>query len=93
MVPKLIERYGVDNVIMSDVQKRPIPNPKSVFERLDVTDSNHFRYLIDKYQVNYIVHLSGVLSALGEKNPQLAIKINVEGVTNALDMAKEFGIK
>jgi hypothetical protein len=30
---------------------------------------------------------------LGEKNPYLAIKVNVEGVTNALDMAKEYDIK
>jgi nucleoside-diphosphate-sugar epimerase len=78
---------------MTDVSMRKTPNPKTVFERLDVTDINHYRYIIDRHQINYIIHLSGILSALGEKNPQLAIKINIDGVANALEMAKEFKIK
>jgi nucleoside-diphosphate-sugar epimerase len=93
LAPKLIQRYGVENVILTDITYKKPQHPQSVFERLDVTDVNHYRYIIDRHQVNYIIHLSGILSALGEKNPHLAIKINVDGVTNALDMAKEFGIK
>jgi nucleoside-diphosphate-sugar epimerase len=93
LAPRLIDRYGVENIILTDITRRTTSHPQSVFERLDVTDVNNYRYLIERHQINYIIHLSGILSALGEKNPHLAIKINVEGVTNALDMAKEFGIK
>jgi nucleoside-diphosphate-sugar epimerase len=93
LAPMLIKRYGVENVILSDITYKKPQNPQSVFERLDVTDINHYRYLIQRHEVNYILHLSGILSAVGEKNPELAIKININGVTNALDMAKEFGVK
>ncbi len=58
-----------------------------------MTDPAHYKYLMEQHNINYIVHLSGILSATGEKNPYLAMKVNGEGVINALDMAKEYGAK
>lgn len=86
----MVKKYGEENVIISDITNKRNPYPKGVFERLDVTDAAHFKYIMEKHQINYIVHLSGILSALGEKNPYLAIKVNTEGIINALDMAKEY---
>ena len=37
-----------------------------------------------------MVHLAGILSAGGEKNPDLAIDVNVVGVINALRIARDF---
>ena len=47
--------------------------------------------LVKDNKVNYIVHLAGILSALGEKNPDLAIDVNVFGAVNALRVAKNAG--
>jgi hypothetical protein len=66
---------------------------RGIYERLDVTDTLHYKYLMEKHNINYIVHLSGILSALGEKNPHLAMKVNGEGVINALDAAKHYKAK
>lgn len=93
LIPKLIEKYGDENVIMTDITKRGNPYPKGIFERLDVTDVAHYKYLMEKYQINYIAHLSGILSAQGEKSPYLAMKVNCDGIINALDMAKDYGAK
>ncbi len=94
LVPKLIQKFGKYNVIITDVSgKKADSFEGGVFERLDVTDSAHFKYLMEKHSINYIVHLSGILSALGEKNPYLAMKVNGEGVINALDMAREYKSK
>ena len=76
---------------MTDISKRGNPYPKGTFERLDVTDVAHYKYLMEKHQINYIIHLSGILSATGEKNPYLAMKVNCDGVINAFDMAKDYG--
>jgi len=90
----MIEKFGEENVILTDILKKKGVNfPKGTFERLDVTDVSHYKYLMEKHSINYIVHLSGILSALGEKNPYLAMKVNGEGVINALDMAKDYGAK
>ncbi len=94
LVPKLIKKFGQFNVVVTDVSGEKAESfSQNTFERLDVTDSSHFRYLMEKHNINYIVHLSGILSATGEKNPYLAMKVNGEGVINALDMAKEYKAK
>ena len=81
-------------MIITDISKKKGESfSKGTFERLDVTDVAHYKYLMEKHEINYIVHLSGILSALGEKNPYLAMKVNGEGVINALDMAKDYGAK
>lgn len=92
-MPKIIKNYGEENVILSDETKKGNPYPQGIFERLDVTDVAHYKYLMEKHQITYIVHLAGVQSAFAEKNPYLAMKTNFEGVINALDMAKEYSAK
>ena len=44
--------------------------------------------MVKSHKVNYIVHLAGILSALGEKNPDLAVDVNVNGVINAVRAAQ-----
>ncbi len=87
-----MRRFGVENVIQTDLPNEP-KNKLGIYERLDVTDGAHYRYLVEKYKINYIVHLSGILSALGEKYPTLAMKVNGEGVINAFDAAKLYKSK
>ena len=44
--------------------------------------------MVKDNKVNYIVHMAGILSALGEKNPDLAVDVNVTGVVNAIRAAQ-----
>jgi nucleoside-diphosphate-sugar epimerase len=78
---------------MSDLLKKNPPYPGGIFEVLDVTDLAHYKYLMEKHQINYIIHLSAILSATGEQNPFFAMKVNCEGAQNALDMAKTYNAK
>jgi len=39
-----------------------------------------FPALVQRHNVNYIIHLASLLSAVGERNPQLAMKLNVRCV-------------
>jgi nucleoside-diphosphate-sugar epimerase len=87
------KRYGAENVISTDLNIDKLQKEDGVYEKLDVTDFNNYRNLIEKHEIDYILHLSGILSALGEKNPKLAIDVNINGVINALDLAREFKTK
>lgn len=59
------------------------------FEKLDICDADKYRSLVKEHKVDYIVHLAGILSALGEKHPDLAIDVNVYGAVNALKIARD----
>lgn len=87
----LREIYGISNVVCTDIN-----SPKStvigIFEKLDVLDSKRLNEIIKKYKVTQIYHLAALLSATGEKNPQLAWKINMDGLFNILETARAVNI-
>lgn len=56
---------------------------------MDVCNESKYMSMVKDNKVNYIVHLAGILSALGEKKPDLAVDVNVIGVINAMRAAKE----
>jgi nucleoside-diphosphate-sugar epimerase len=91
LVTKLREVYGVDNVVASDI-RRPEGNPiveGGIFEILDVTDPKAFLEVAKKHNVDTIMHLAALLSAVAEAKPQLAWDINMGGLVNALEAARE----
>jgi len=91
LVPALQTKYGVENVVSSDIKS---PQDKETnFEGLDVTNFQRLEEVIKKHQITHIYHLASLLSATGEQNPELAWKINIEGLKNVLDLAKTHKLK
>ena len=84
--------YGVANVICSDINQ-PRGSVIGYFEKLDVVDAKRLKEIVLKYKVTQIYHLAALLSATGEKNPQLAWKVNMEGLMNVLEIARQHNIK
>lgn len=86
---------GNDNVIASDVStninKEVIESGS--FIQLDVLNTQAISDAIDKYNIEGIVHLAAILSAVGEKNPQLAWNVNMNGTVNIFEVAREKNIK
>lgn len=58
---------------------------------LDVCDFAALRQTIKQHKITTIYQLAGILSAVAEKNPQLAWQVNVDGLRNILEAAREFG--
>lgn len=86
LVPYLEKSFGAGNVIASDV-KLPPGLSKFPFCYLDVTNPDMVARVALEQKVDVIVHLASILSAIGEQNPQLALKINIKGSENILDVA------
>ncbi len=86
---RLRREHGADNVVASDIRRKENIGP---FENLDVTDRNSIEEVIKKYNIKVIYHLAALLSANGEKNPDLAWNVNVNGLKNILDLAKKYDI-
>lgn len=92
LVLQLQQKHGVDNVIA--LGRQTIDNNfQGILEQGDVRDYAAMENLIKKYDVGTIYHLAGLLSVGGEKQPDLAWDVNVNGLKNILDLAKEHQLK
>ena len=87
----LRERYGSGNVVATGHRTPPSAalRDSGPFEVIDVTRRETVDPIVDKYQVDTIYHLAAILSATGEKNPQLAWDVNINGLYNILELARE----
>ena len=90
LVTKMRGIYGSDHVIATDIRDNGSEVVTSgPFEILDVTDGAKMYELAKKYEVDTIVHLAALLSATAEKKPLLAWNLNMGGLVNALETARE----
>lgn len=87
--------YGNENIIASDLSTKVCPDllNSGPFVQLDVLDAKALGETIDKYKVDGIVHLAAILSAVGEKKPQLAWNVNINGTVNIFEVAREKKLK
>lgn len=93
LTERLRKDLGVDNVIATDIRK-PEDNPtveNGRFEVLDVQDYDKFLAIAKSNEVDTIIHLAALLSATAEKRPAFAWQLNMGGLMNALEIARELG--
>jgi len=89
---RLREEYGKDNVIASSRKVKEGFEEvieSGPFEIVDVVNGKQIAEVVRKHNINTIVHLAAILSAVGEKNPQAAWDINMNGLYNVLEVARE----
>src|SRR5690349_4357403 len=84
--------FGKGNVIATDIK-----GPEGIlgdgdFEILDVLNRDKLSTLIQKNKFTQIYHLAAVLSATGEKNPNFAWHLNMDGLVNVLDASVEYKV-
>ena len=88
----LREVYGVDNVIASSrsakagLEKVIESGP---FEVVDITDGKKLHEVVKKNKVDTIINLAAVLSAVGEKYPDRAWDVNMNGLYNILEVGRQ----
>jgi len=87
----LQKKFGVDGVVGSDI--RSPEKEEGLFEILDVLDKDSLYNIVKKYEIGEIYNLAALLSATAEKNMDFAWKLNMEGLFNTLNLAKEGHIK
>lgn len=93
LTPALRARYGPENVLATgrDVPSEPATadvasGPTGV---LDVTDARAVADIVNRHDIDRIYHLAALLSARGEHDPQAAWQINLNGLHNVLEAARQ----
>ncbi|GFQ99513.1 l-threonine 3-dehydrogenase, mitochondrial [Trichonephila clavata] len=94
LAKKLRARYGAENIIMSDI----IRVPKEVLDAgpyiyADILDFKNLQEIIVNYRIDWLIHFSALLSAVGESNVPLAMRVNIEGLHNVMELAKQYRLK
>jgi len=90
LTPALRARYGQENVVATDIAE-PCPAlcDNGPFEFLDVTQKGAIAAVVDRYNIDTIYHMAAILSATGERKPQLAWNVNANGLYKILEVARE----
>jgi len=91
---ELRKKYGGDNVIAAGHRRKPSEKlvNSGPFQYIDVTNRESIEKVVQKYDIDTIYHLAAVLSAIGEEKPQIAWKVNMNGLYNMLEIAREHGL-
>ncbi len=95
LVRELRKIYGDNHIIATD--KCPNAGKKlaetGIFEPLDVTDRDAIKAICEKYKIDAIINLAAILSAVGENKPMLAWNVNMNGLINVLEVAREMNMQ
>jgi nucleoside-diphosphate-sugar epimerase len=85
-------RYGGDAVVASDVRMPQDPSLRDggPFEFVDCMDPHHLTRVMQIHRVDTIYHLAALLSAVGEQRPLQAWQLNVNGLVNVLETARQY---
>ena len=81
-------------VVSSDLAPRPPSHAHAggKWRRLDVTDAKATEKLFGEVRPELVIHLAAILSARGEKDPQLAYDVNQTGTWNVLEACRKTGV-
>ena len=94
LVPALREIYGSENVIATGRRTRlpDIITKGGPVIYLDALDKSSLSKVIYERDIDTIFHMASLLSATGEKMPQAAWNININGLLNVLEAARSYSI-
>jgi nucleoside-diphosphate-sugar epimerase len=91
LILALRQRYGSAQVVAGGRKTKPSENllQSGPFEVVDCLDAAAVARVVQKHGIDTIYHLAAILSAVAEADPALAWKVNINGLYNVLEVARE----
>jgi nucleoside-diphosphate-sugar epimerase len=89
----LRQRYGSERVVASDLRMVPpqVTDVHGQYAHVDCTQPFQILEVVRRYEIGTIYHLAALLSAVAEERPQVAWNLNVGGLYNILEVARQYG--
>ncbi len=86
--------YGSSNVVASDMrEENELLTGTGPYVSLDVMNKEMLHVQIIRQNITQIYLLAAILSATGEKNPNLAWSLNMQSLLNVLEIARDENIQ
>jgi nucleoside-diphosphate-sugar epimerase len=90
---ELRRHHGTSNVVAAGHRTRPTAVLcEGPFEYIDVTRRESIEQVVQAYNIDTIYHMAAVLSAVGEEKPHVAWDVNINGLYNILEVAREHNL-
>jgi nucleoside-diphosphate-sugar epimerase len=91
LTAQLRDRYGGENVFATDKRDECPANMIAAgpFESVDCLSPDQIKHSVVQNRIDTIYHLAALLSAVAEARPQLAWDVNINGLLNVLDVARQ----
>ena len=81
--------YGGANVVATDVRECKALADGGPFEILDALNATAVASAVGRHHIDTIFNLVALLSAVGERNPQMAWSVNMGALMNSLEVARQ----
>jgi nucleoside-diphosphate-sugar epimerase len=91
---ELRRRYGAESIDATGHRTKPsaVLCEGGLFEFIDVSQRETLDAVVEKHNIDTIYHMAAILSAVGEEKPHLAWNVNMNGLYNVLEVARERGL-
>jgi nucleoside-diphosphate-sugar epimerase len=90
LVEALTAIHGADSVIAADIGPSSLYGV-ACYEVVDVLDSIRLAQIVDNHRITQVYQLAALLSVTGEQAPLKAWTLNMNGLLNILELARERG--
>lgn len=88
LVVALRKKYGTTAVVAADIRP-PAVGVEAPFVQLDILDKKALKRVVDTHRIDEVYLLAALLSVTAEKQVEQAWRLNMEGLFNVLNLAKE----
>lgn len=86
----LRKKFGNDTVVASDLrEENPLLKGTGPYVALDVMNKEMLHVMVIRQNITRIYLLAAILSATGEKNPNLSWSLNMQSLLNVLEIARD----
>lgn len=81
--------YGGKHVVATDVRECRMLGEDGPFEIVNALDATSIASVVARHNIDTIFNLVALLSAVGERNPQMAWNVNMGALMNSLEVARQ----
>ncbi|MEA2070008.1 MAG: NAD-dependent epimerase/dehydratase family protein [Asgard group archaeon] len=95
LVPALREKFGSENVFATGRRTPPSKKLREAgpFIYMDALDADSIAKVVYEEEIDVIYHFASLLSATGEKMPQVAWDVNINSLINVLENSRKYDIE
>lgn len=90
LVLELRKKHGDNNVVASDLLDNATEQLSAgPYEKIDVLDAPRIFEVVQQYKISEVYHLAALLSATAEMQPGLGWNLNMNGLSNVIELARD----